>query len=169
MSFASPADALARCDARTLGQLVTDDDTEQSPGELYTDPNLQTVLDDAAADIVSVAARAGRYTLANLQTIAASPTPEIRSSLIKLNVVLAVAALMERRMFAQEDIERAVPKWKWAQEQMALLNQGERIFDLAPNVAAANMSLQRIGAGTNLLGDMVEIYGINTAEIGWRR
>jgi len=161
MSFATVPQFLQRYDQRIIADLCQDADLPPSFSELLVDPIVQAMLNDAAGDIVLACVPAQRYSDADLATIATSvdasgnPSPSA-SVLIRLNSILAMVKLYERRTYPLDQIAKNVGGWEWALELLEMLRNGNRVFDL-PNQVSAGVFANAALAGTvhEVTGDVV--------------
>jgi|SRR5579859_733227 len=146
-SFAAPSDVLARFDQRVIGDLVEDLGLNVSTPALLSDPNLQTVLNDASGEIVAACITNGHYTTANLFALASSGLPS-GSLLIRLTCALALSWLLGRRFYNEDEISKKIPDNKWAFERLEMLKNGQRVFELpAANAQSGVMAVATLGQG----------------------
>jgi phage gp36-like protein len=120
MAYATPADLLMRKDARTIGQLVADDDTQEDSTELQTDANALQALQDASDMVDAACLMAGRYQPSDLSGMTGSG-----SSLLK-RIVCDLAATYLRRRRSYEGDEW--PEYQEAIDILERLRKGELIF-----------------------------------------
>lgn len=130
MMYAKPSQMLARYDSRVVGGYLRDDGIQVSEEDILNDPLLNEALEDASGQIRSAAMVADKYTEADLQTLARDND----SFLVRLTCDLAIAFLVNRRLSTQE-LPYAAQR---AEEYLAMLRFGERIFNVAENKAAGN-------------------------------
>ncbi len=167
MSFATPSDLEQRYDVRSIGDLLADDNTVVDPVAMLTNANLQTALDDAAGEIVAAAISNGHYTTAGLVTLAAAGLPS-SFLLKKLNCALALPNCFGRRIYNQDEIAKRIPDFKWAQDLLEMLKNGQRVFELpVSNVNAGVMATADIGANIvgGLVGHKARCFGITPVNI----
>lgn len=127
MPFAvTAADMIARYDARTLGDLVTDTGTRLVGDELTDSTKLATLLDEATGHVKASLFRANRYTQDELDDL----TGESLAFLTGLVCQVAFWMLWRRKPAAQN----ADPQRKEAKElyeaAMKSLNSGELVLDV---------------------------------------
>ncbi len=136
--YASQQDLVNRCDVRTLGDLLSDDNTRLSPSDVLTSTLLNTLL-LAASGFVELATYAGRrYSVLDLQAL---PNPSGQLELLKdLVCARCMMTLIRRR----PHVIQKTPEW--VTENLGLLNQlrqGERIFGFLQS-AQAGMNVCRL-------------------------
>lgn len=124
-AYATPTDLLARKDARTLGDLVTDVSERVSPEDLLTDTKLQAALDDASGEIDAALLQGKRYSVADLTALNGNS----QKYLIRLTCDIAWGLLCERRSYGVDD-ERRQAAFKSRREALERLRKGEHVFDL---------------------------------------
>jgi phage gp36-like protein len=132
MSYATPADLLARVDAQIVGDLITDDDPntgfrDPPPVETILASNIvQTALDDASGDVLAALGKGKRYTPDQLSGL----TGPALSKLKRITCDIAVSYLFDRRPDKgnQEQAENYRLK---AERHLKALKSGEDIFYLA--------------------------------------
>jgi len=128
-SYASPADLVARYDARTIGDLAGDAGTRVSSANILTDTNVQTALDDASGEIEAALLKGKRYTAA----ILAGLTGNSLALLKRICCQIAIARLWERRPWiGTDDQVSAEQALQDARAALAKLKSGEEVFDLLP-------------------------------------
>lgn len=130
MSYATPAQLLQRYDARTVGDLVSDDGNQVSAGDLLADANLQAALNDASGQIESALLQAERYSVADLTALVGSSS-NTKYVLIRLTCDIAFQQLVERRPWYEVN-ESYKQRTEDADETLERLRKGERVFDLSP-------------------------------------
>lgn len=110
--------------AATYAQLI---DTSSTAGA-----RLQTLITDAAEELMSAAAVGARYSEADLRTYG--------GNLVKnINAGLAVGPILERRNRAVTDWEKISASYTKAKERVEELRRGERIFFAVPDVPEAGL------------------------------
>jgi hypothetical protein len=176
MSFCTPKQFLQRVDYRIVADLCQDADTPPSQAELLVDPIVQQSLNDAAGDIVIACVPAQRYSDLDLANISAAldssgnPSPSA-SVLHRLNSILAMAHLYERREYPLEEIGKKLSGWMWALDLLEMLRNGNRVFDNAAQVnvgvdftsaLAGDVQLKTgtVSGGVNLMSGITRIFGI---------
>ena len=120
MSYATPAQMLERFDARVIGDLVSDSDSQVSAAELLTDPILQAMLDDASGDIEAALLVGGRYTVADLSGL----TGNAQKHLVRICCEVAKAYLLRRRVSYNPEKDKA--EIELAEHHLERLRSGER-------------------------------------------
>lgn len=136
--YANQQDIINRCDVRTLGDLLSDDNTRLDPSQVLTSTLLYTLL-LAASGFVELATYAGRrYSVLDLQAL---PDPSGQLELLKdLVCARCMMTLIRRR----PHVIQKTPEW--VTENLGLLNQlrqGERIFGFLQS-AQAGMNVCRL-------------------------
>jgi phage gp36-like protein len=156
MAYATPADMLSRYDARTIGDLVDDTNSQVTPEELATNPVLLTMLADASGDIEAVLSVGGRYLPADLNQLAGNA----RNFLVRICCDLALAHLMRRR--PSLDAEKLKALADLARQHLKELQDGIAIF---PSDAAIDASQPELTGPTavdfrdmNLMRDRTRNY-----------
>lgn len=154
MAYATPAELLARYDARVIGDLVGDVNERVDAADLPTDENLLAALDDASGEIEAAVLQGKRYTTADLAALAGNT----RFFLVRICCQIAIARLWERRLTldASEQIA-AEQAFEQARKALDRLKRGEEIFDIQAVKDAGVPSLVKPTATTirtrNLLVD----------------
>jgi phage gp36-like protein len=139
MAYATPSDLIQRYDVRSIGQLVSDDDTMQSGDELLTDPNVLAALDDASGRIDAACLIGQRY----LPTDLANLTGNSAFYLARLACQLAFTYLRRRRSIDGEEL----PEYEEAKEDLERLRTGVLIFgDVQAVVDAGNPVVDPLNA-----------------------
>lgn len=132
MAYASAANLISRKDVRKLGQLVRDNNSQATSAELLSDQTIADALEDASAQIRSAAMVADKYQQSDLDQLAADSD----AFLVRLTCDLAMGYLMSRRYLTEE----LPPDVVNAQQWLALLRLGERIFNVESNKTAGNLN-----------------------------
>ena len=122
MSYATPADFLARYDARIVGDIVADDGVQVSSSGLLTDPNLLASLADASGDVESACLFGERYTPDDLAAL----TGNSQSLLKRIVCDVAMAYLLKRRPSA--DPQNDIARLEAAERILERLRKGEQVF-----------------------------------------
>lgn len=122
MAYASPSDMLARYDARTLGDLVSDDNEQITAVDLTTDAVLLAMLDDASGSIDSELSVGGRFKPADLAGLTGSELSHLK----RITCDIAFAYLLRRR--GGIDAEKHGANLKLAETHLERLRRGETIF-----------------------------------------
>jgi phage gp36-like protein len=123
-AFATAADMIARYDARTLGDLVTDDGNQVAENALAANPKMTAALATATGQIKAAVLRAERYTTAELEAL----TGESQQYLKDLTCQIAFWCLWRRRPYI-DDQQRNEVKAS-ADEALELLRTGAHVFDI---------------------------------------
>lgn len=154
MAYATPEQLVARFDARVIGQLVDDSGVEIT--SLAANNYVLEALDDASGQIRSAALVANKYTETNLDDLAADNDP----FLVRLTCTLAYGFLRNRRGMGTENL----PEVERAENWLAALRLGERIFNIQDNADAGNVHYSTISLAqrreTNLLADSYRFYPV---------
>lgn len=124
MSYATPADYLARYDARVAGDLVDDMEDQQSPDDLLTDDVLQAMLDDASGDIEAALGVGGMYTPTQLESL----TGNAQKHLIRICCDIAHVYLLRRRGIIPADKHAAAIEL--AEAHLERLRNGQNVFNI---------------------------------------
>jgi hypothetical protein len=127
-SYLSAAELVKRCDARTLGDLVSDAGQRVDAAALLTHPNLLAALDDASGEVEAACTMGQRYDPLDLAAL----TGVSRARLYRLLARLTVCLLWERR----PDKGPLPDAYKQALDDLRLLAEGERVFGLVEHQAA---------------------------------
>lgn len=175
MSYAQPADIMARYDSRRLGDLVGDSGTRVTAALLGTDPNLQVALDDAAGMLDAAIQRGQRYTILDLTNImGATPPPAgqpgqtgtpsqlwtSKQLLIRLNCDLAYGLLIARRGLSSTDNAAMAPRYTEALRILEQLSSGGLIFVTTPAIGAGlPVPAVTISQDINLLSGITRLFG----------
>lgn len=135
-SYASGADLLARFDARTLGDLVSDSGTRVASGSLAADTNIVAALADASGEVEAALLMGERYSVANLEGL----TGNSLALLKRITCDCAMALLYGRR-----------PEEAWADRRAAAeqvkathlerLAKGDRVFNVEGIPEAGNPTI----------------------------
>lgn len=161
-AYATPAQLLARYDARRIGDLVADPapgstTSRVSPTALLTDVNLAAALGDAAGMIDSAILKGGRYTPQDLADLAAlsSGADNSYQLLIRVNCDLAYGLLIRRRGLKVED---SAPGYLEALQTLQRLSDGDLVFNLSAVIAAGRMTTHQLDLQIGLLSANVRRY-----------
>lgn len=123
MSYATPADMVLRYDARTLGDLVSDNGVRVAEVSLTTNTKILSALEDASGEIDAALLKAKRYTSADLSALTGNSLAYLKA----LTCRIALGALWNRRPYV-DDMERD-EALKQARIALERLRSGEHIFD----------------------------------------
>ena len=155
-SYATPADMLARYDARVVGDLVDDTDTQIQPAGLVNNPVLLALLADASSDIDAALTVGSRYTLTDL----AGLTGNARQLLIRITCDIALAYLLRRRPSLKSDELKGV--MELANQHLDRLRKGDEIFPLSAVIDASEPLVTGPSTvdfdGMNLMRDRCKNY-----------
>lgn len=132
MSYAQTSDLSNAYRNSLLCNLVTDGNSP-SPLTITGNPVAQAALDAAAGMINSAALEAERYTVADLQAL----TGVDLAYLVNLNCVLAYWLLLKRVGQGNPPPAEAVQAF----EDLERLKKGERVFNVAADVAASQATI----------------------------
>jgi len=130
-AFATSADMLARYDARSLGDLCSDNGEPVTAAQLAANSKMTTALADATGQMLAACLRGGRYTAADL----AGLTDESLSYRNRICCVLAFWNLWDRKPYTSDEARKAAKEE--AKEMLEMLRTGEQIFDVAATIAAS--------------------------------
>lgn len=125
MSYATATDYLARYDARVAGDLVDDNEDQQSASDLLTDDVLQAMLDDASGDIEAALGVGGLYTPTDLAAL----TGNAAKHLIRICCDIAHVYLLRRRGLIPTDEHKAAIEL--AEAHLERLRSGQNVFNIA--------------------------------------
>lgn len=142
MSYATPAQMLQRKDARTLGDLVADDDRQVDATDLLTDANLQAALDDASGDIEAALLVGGKFTPAQLAAL----TGNSQKHLIRICCEVAMFHLLNRRPSSNPEQWETYQKIR--ESTLDPLRKGINVFNIEANIEAGVVS-QRVPTVTD--------------------
>lgn len=126
MSYASVQNLIARYDARTVGQLVSDNNIAVPPIELAWNSVAQAALDDASGEIEAALLRGERYSAADLAAL----TGNSAKHLIRICCDIAFWNLWDRRPWQRQDPGRDDAR-KRSQDHLDRLAKGENVFNIA--------------------------------------
>lgn len=131
MSYATPADLVARKDQRTLADLASDTGTPST--DVLTDPVIQAALDDASGKVESALMNGQLYSLDDI----AGFTGNSLALLKRITCEVAMAYLLARRPGYDEDgYKKALDA---ADEWLNQIRKGERVFGDATSQLAASV------------------------------
>lgn len=130
MAYASVSDLLDRYDARVIGDLVSDDNTQVAAADLESNSKLQSMLDDASGDIEAALNTGERYSQQDL----ASLSPHSQSHLVRITCDVAMSLLLRRRV--NLDPEKAKAQIELAETHLERLRKGIDVFGLEVHKAA---------------------------------
>lgn len=157
MSYATPADLKLRYDARRLGDLVKDDNTRATAGDLDSNLNVQAALDDAQGMVDAAVLAGARYSTVDLAAL----TGTNKAFLLRINCDLAYGFLILRRGFTDSEMSKLAPGYAQAVKTLELLRTGERVFDIEANIEAGTLdkvvlskNITLVSAASRLFGDL---------------
>ena len=133
MAFATAADMINYHDARTLGDLVSDDGERVAPAALDTDPKMAAALEAASGKIISAIGVGGRYTRADLEALEG----EQRSYLAYLTCCIANWILWQRRKWTDAFRTQMDEARQAHDEILKSLKSGAEIFEIQENIDAS--------------------------------
>lgn len=125
-SYLTAAEFLKRADARTVGDLCSDDGTRVAAASLPANANLAAALVDASAELESACMTGRKYSPADLAALVASSTVG-RGKLYRLLTALTKVFLIERRVGVNvpDEFYEGITR---AQESLKALAAGVTIF-----------------------------------------
>lgn len=143
-------DFLARNDFRDVGQLVNDDNTQSTPSQLQTNPNLAVALAEASGELESACLSSQKYAVADLQNLNGMSLEYMKSILS----AIVIYRLYQRRHGPQPS-DFVVNSYMKAMDALNQLRSGVAIFSFSEVEAAGNPITQFMTpadwAGLNLL------------------
>lgn len=150
MSYATPADLLARHDCRLIGDLAGDTNVRIDATTLLTNTNVLTALIDASGTIESACFVGQRYSSTDLSAL-----PTNSAGLLKrLTCDLAFAYLFQRRGYNYMD---KMPALKYSFDLLDRLRLGERVFDVGEVEAKGNPTSDVVSLGNILLQNKISM------------
>ena len=130
MAYITPADLTARYDARTVGQLISDDSVAVPPNKLATDANLLAIIGDADGAIDAALMQFGRYASTDLTGL----TGNSLSHLKRMSSDITMAYCYARR--PAYDVEKYEKMMEMATKALERLRKGENVFNLSLQITA---------------------------------
>ena len=130
MAYATPADMMARYDARDIGQLCGDDKITVSAIDLPTNVPCLTALNDAAGDVDGALMVGNRYSAVDLATLTDNST----FKLIRVNCDIAMMYLLGRRPGWNPEKAKAIREL--AEDHLERLRKGENTFNIQKSMDA---------------------------------
>jgi phage gp36-like protein len=131
-AYAQPADLIQRFDARTVGNLISDNGETVEGPTLVQHPVLLALLATASGDVESALLQGERYSVDDLQNL----TDNSNAMLTHMVCVIAFGQLWQRRPYNDSEQRRyAIDQ---AENMLEQLRQGRRVFTLTgpdPNQA----------------------------------
>lgn len=171
--YATTAEFLLRYDARVIGDLVNDTDSQVDPSSLATDPVLLQMLADASGDIESALLVGERYSLNNLQPYHATTNPAGLSDtslalLSRMTCDIAYAMLLRRRGEINPDKHSGI--LDLAEKYLKDLRSGSAVFGLSPQEQAGHVKFSGVGtvefSTLNLIRDRGNYYPARRIQNG---
>lgn len=129
-TYATGAQLLERYDARVLGDLVADDNTQVAAAALPANSIIVAALEDASGDIEAALFVGRRYSPADLSGL----TGNSQKHLIRITCDIAVSYLLRRRV--EQNPERAAAQAQLAESHLEMLRDGVNVFGLDPQMDA---------------------------------
>ena len=123
-AFATPQNMLDTFDARTLGDLCSDDAHRVSEAALLTDPKMLRALNFATGRIMGACLRAKRYSRDDLEGL----TGESEALLIDMTCRVALWWLWQRKPYT-DDQQRQQAKVN-SDEALEQMRMGDHVFDV---------------------------------------
>lgn len=130
MSYAAPADLMARYDRNDVGQLCSDDKRPVSEVDLPNNAQCLVALQDASGMVEGALLVSNRYAVADLTTL----TGNSLSLLQRVTCDIAMALLINRRPGWNPDKAKAIREL--ADEHLEKLRKGENTFNLQASMDA---------------------------------
>jgi phage gp36-like protein len=130
VSYAAPADLIARKSVQTLGDLCSDSGTRVTPTGLLSDPNLQAALDSASGEIDAALLVCGRYQPSDLTGLAGNA----KAHLVRICCEIAWCFLLSRKPTYESEQYKAAMELQ--DVYLERLRKGENVFNVAANIAA---------------------------------
>lgn len=134
-SYCTPAQMLERKDAREIGDLVSDSNTQVSDVALLTDDNLLTALADASGDIEAALLVGGRYSVEDLENL----TGNSANYLQRICAEIAMYYLLVRRPQTNADLFDHYDRVR--ERYLKTLKSGAEIFPLPETISATQPSV----------------------------
>lgn len=132
MSYAIPADLVARVDTQIVADLITDDDPntglrDRPPlDDILASPIVQTALDDASGDVLAALGKGQRYTPDQLTGLTGPGLAKLK----RIVCDIATSYLFDRRADPKNEVIAESYRTK-AERHLKALKSGEDIFYLA--------------------------------------
>lgn len=156
MAYADGSDLLDRFDARLIGDLVSDDNTQVAVADVPTNTVVLAALDDASGDIDAALLTARRYAAADLSGL----TGNAQKHLKRITCEIAMAYLRRRRV--DFDPESAKAFMELAEGHLERLRKGINVFGLDDQMDAGLPTVSGPSAvdfqNLNLMRDRVQNY-----------
>lgn len=124
MAYASASDLIARKDARTLGDLVSDDNLRAEQVDLATNTVLLAALDDASGEVDAALMQGKRYSAADLADLTGNSLAYLK----RITCDIAFALLWNRRGYTGSDAQQAAIED--SRKALERLRKGENVFNL---------------------------------------
>lgn len=132
MAYATTAQLCQQFDRRDIAGMCSETDTPVVPATVESNPIALMALEQASARIRSAAMIAGKYSEADLETLASTQD----AFLVDLTCQLAFGQLLNRRGVQREKLPPVVER---AENWLAALRLGEAILNVADNIDKGNM------------------------------
>lgn len=156
MAYATPAQMFERYDARTIGDLVSDEDIRVPSADLATDSKLLAALNDASGDLESACLVGGRYTAAQLAAL----TGNSLYYRVRITCDIAMWYLLQRRAGGDADELEKFEKLRMG--HLKRLQSGESIFGIDEHIAASVPTIDGMSTvqydNLNLVRDHAKVY-----------
>lgn len=150
MAYATAANMMARYDARTLGDLVSDDGVRVPPEHLADNANLTALLADASGAVDAALLQGKRYSTTDLANLSDNSA----AYLVSITCTITWAAAWDRRPGLNEELsERARER---AEKILLKLKKGDEIFSVDGDASHAEAGLPSITGPSR-----IEIQNLN--------
>lgn len=134
MSYATPADLIARKSPSTIAALVSDTDEESSEAELATDAKVLAALASASGAVEAALLQGGRYSVVDLTALSANASAYLKQMVCDI----AMAYLFARKpLHRQEDYKAALELQDTYLERLRI---GKNVFNIDANIDAGTPS-----------------------------
>ncbi len=136
MAYANADDLVNRYDARTIGDLASDDGIPVAAGSFGTDPKISAALSSASGEINSAVQQAGHYTTAQLEELAGDDAEFLK----QLTCDLAMARLLMRRpgKYDRDSYQGLIES---ARDRLDLIRKGVNLFNIEVKKQAGQPSV----------------------------
>ncbi len=139
-AFADGDDMIARYDARTLGDLCSDDGTRVAPASIPANTKVTTALSGATGEILAAVRRAGRYSVADLEGL----TGESLAYLKDITCAFAWWRLWRRRAYTKTDEGMRKSAYEDYREKLEQLRGGDEVFEVDDVVSAGKPKVETV-------------------------
>lgn len=140
MAYATQQDLIDRYDARTLGDLVKDDNSRETVTDLASNAVLEAMLSEASGKINTAILQGGRYTVEDLNSL----TGDDAQFLTGLCCRIAFWFLWQRRPYSNREDSRRSEFENQYKESLQLLRSGTEILNIEKVQDAAHTIVDRI-------------------------